>query len=266
VTETLLKIAGITARVSTDPALLDSFLVRTGAYATRNATQDLTLEVHSVDAYSSPRPIRAVFPASDAAVEQGRFRFWRRDFRVELIPGNPAVAEAWCESGFGIAVENVLRLCLSILIPLRGGLMLHASAIARDGLGFVFTGLSGAGKSTIIKLIGATEGTRSLGDEVTILLPTDQGFQVHSTPFGGELAPVPPGTAPLRRLFYLTERALPTDAATRAARLLRNALVLASDATIGDALIAGAHRVVTNVECRALFRPTPGALEQALRP
>jgi hypothetical protein len=262
VADALLTIAGITTRVRAEPALLDAFLGRTGAYVTSGAPVDLGLEVHAVERYSPPRAVQAAFPASSATFDDGRFCFWRRDFCVELRLGQPATAEAWCQAGLGVAVENVLRLCLSTLVPLRGGLMLHASAIARDGVGYVFTGLSGAGKSTIVKLVGSSAGTRSLGDEVTIVRTTAAGAHVHSTPFGGELTP--PGDAPLRRLFVLTESALPADSAGRAGRLLRNALVLASDAAVGNGLITAAFRVVTQVECRSLYRPSLGALEQAL--
>jgi hypothetical protein len=143
--------------------------------------------------------------------------------------------------------------------------MLHASAVSRDGLGFVFTGLSGAGKSTVVRLLTTDGYARSLGDEVVVVSVSDQGIVVHSTPFGGELDPVPPGDAPLRRLFLLDGRgALPESVSLRSARLLRNSLVVNCQPDLADALLATAEAVVTRVDCRAVFRPTRERLESEL--
>jgi hypothetical protein len=261
--DTHLAIAGIRALVSTDEHLLADFLRRAGAYQTPPSPVDLVMNVVGALDFTPSRPVRAVYPAPEAAFENGRYRFWRRDLEVEIAPGTPLVATARCLADRGIAIENVWRLCLSTMVPLRGGLMLHASAVQHGGWGYVFTGTSGAGKSTIVKLLQQDACATSLGDEVTVVMASGRGVTVHSTPFGGELEPVSPASAPLRRLYLLDPRGtLPENAAQRSARVLRNALVMKCQPHLADALLRAAQEIVTRVECRVIFRPTRQQLER----
>jgi energy-coupling factor transporter ATP-binding protein EcfA2 len=68
------------------------------------------------------------------------------------------------------------------LLP-RRGFLLHAATVVRDGRAYVFTGRSGAGKSTVASLSPA--GT-VLTDEISLLRFTDGCWQAYGTPFWGE--------------------------------------------------------------------------------
>jgi HprK-related kinase A len=57
---------------------------------------------------------------------------------------------------------------LQMALGWRRHLLLHASAVERDGKVLVMTGLSGSGKSTLSALLG-TKGWRFLGDEFALL-------------------------------------------------------------------------------------------------
>src|SRR3546814_19936106 len=52
----------------------------------------------------------------------------------------------------------------------RRYLLLHASAVERDGRALLMTGMSGAGKSTLAALLGS-RGWRLLGDDFALVDP-----------------------------------------------------------------------------------------------
>jgi hypothetical protein len=63
----------------------------------------------------------------------------------------------------------------------HGGLILHSSAVARDGDGFLFLGESDAGKTSVATW--SREANRpALGDDVNFLIARDEGFLVAAAP------------------------------------------------------------------------------------
>ena len=83
------------------------------------------------------------------------------------------------------SLGTVLKAALSVVLPPAGGLIVHASAALRRGRGFIFPGVSGAGKSTLLRVSG---GAPELSDETAVLTRAASEFEVHGTPFHGELA------------------------------------------------------------------------------
>ena len=71
-----------------------------------------------------------------------------------------------------LAVEMAMN--LQMALGWRRHLLLHASAVERDGLVLVMTGQSGSGKSTLSALLGS-RGWRFLGDEFVLLDPATGG-------------------------------------------------------------------------------------------
>jgi hypothetical protein len=78
--------------------------------------------------------------------------------------------------------------------------LLHACGVAVEGLGYVFTGSAGSGKSTVGQL---ATGYQVLNDEVVIIGKKDGKYQVSSTPFNGEFDKKVNTFAPLEAVFYL---------------------------------------------------------------
>ena len=68
------------------------------------------------------------------------------------------------------------------------------------GLGYIFTGPAGSGKSTIGQL---ANNYRVLNDEMVIVGRKDGAYQIQSTPFNGEFKTKVNGCAPLSAIFYL---------------------------------------------------------------
>lgn len=81
------------------------------------------------------------------------------------------------------ALDSLLRILLTMVLLPRHGFLLHAATVVRDGRAYVFTGRSGAGKSTVASLSPA--GT-VLTDEISLLRFTDGCWHAYGTPFWGE--------------------------------------------------------------------------------
>ena len=166
------------------------------------------------------------------------------------------------------AFDSVLRILHSLILASRGGFLLHAaSAICgsagkfpathqnADARAFVFSGVSGAGKTTLSRL--APPGVTLLSDEISYIRPSQDGYSAFGTPFSGELAE--PGEncrAPVAALFFLEKGpenrvdGMPSAEAVR--RLMRNILFFAEDRDLVERVFATACDFVQRVPIRSL--------------
>lgn len=87
-----------------------------------------------------------------------------------VAPDFPSAHDDWT-----LMVNSV---CLAWVL-LAGGLVLHASVVELDGRCHVFTGKSGAGKSTIAHKL-ARWGCRVANDQ-TVLFPEENGWTIQAT-------------------------------------------------------------------------------------
>ena len=107
-------------------------------------------------------------------------RPWRRWIRPSVEIGGdymlPEAAPLPLRQGL-LAAEMAMN--LQMALGARRYLLLHASAVERDGRAVLMTGISGAGKSTLATLLAA-KGWRFMGDEFALLDP-ETGL-VHAFP------------------------------------------------------------------------------------
>jgi hypothetical protein len=206
-------------------------------------------------------------PAGPASDEEARVRRegddWileRGDFRARWDPRNGRGVVR--QSANLYSLDSVLRLVHSLILAQRGGFLLHAaSAIchtqgaSRNDRAYLFSGVSGAGKTTITRL--APEDVILLTDEISYLRPSAGVYSAFGTPFAGELAK--PGencSAPVSALFFLEKGRenrvdeLPSAEAVR--RLMRNILFFAEDQRLVEELFATACEFVASVPVRRL--------------
>ncbi|QIL20524.1 hypothetical protein [Thermomonas sp. HDW16] len=148
------------------------------------------------------------------------------------------------------SLDSVIRILHTLLLAEQGGMLMHASSVVSGGRAWAFTGVSGAGKTTISRL--APTHSHILTDEMSFLRPEDGRYFAYGTPFSGELGR--PGEnlrAPLAGVFLLAKGqenridTLTPSAAVRA--LMANILYFANDdaltARVFDNAIALASRV-----------------------
>ena len=93
--------------------------------------------------------------------------------------------EARLSCGLGPAgLNSFLRFIYSVALLKEHGFLVHASGLIRDGMGYIFPGKSGAGKTTITQL---SPDTTLLSDDLP-LVKTAGTPAIFGTPFWGGLA------------------------------------------------------------------------------
>jgi hypothetical protein len=153
------------------------------------------------------------------------------------------------------SLDSVMRILHSLILAKRGGFLLHAASAICDGRAYIFSGVSGAGKTTMTRL--APADITLLTDEISYLRPSNNGYAAYGTPFAGELArPGENCSAPVSALFFLEQgpenRVDEVPAADAVRRLMRNILFFAEDKLLVEKLLATACDFVDRVPIRRL--------------
>jgi hypothetical protein len=118
--------------------------------------------------------------------------------------GELVVQSIIMQGNFARIFEQILYQAYWSAVRRKGlnSLLIHSSAIVRNGRGYIFTGKSGSGKSTVTAL---SEGADVLNDEIA-LIDFDGGLAaVHDTPFNGFFPNKVEGSAPLSALMLLKQ-------------------------------------------------------------
>jgi hypothetical protein len=198
-------------------------------------------------------------PDEDLQVKMdgGRWILKRGDFRAEW---NPATGVGGIRQALNpYSVDTVLRIVHSLILAQEGGFLLHAASAVKGGSAFLFSGVSGAGKTTISRL--APSDVILLTDEISYIKPEGGTYRAFGTPFAGELAKLGENiSAPVSTVFLLEKgpenkiEAVPPDEAIR--RLLRNILFFAEDSELVNLVFQSACRFCQKVPVRKLvFAP-----------
>jgi hypothetical protein len=154
------------------------------------------------------------------------------------------------------SLDSVLRILHSLILAQRGGFLLHAASAICDGRAYLFSGVSGAGKTTMTQL--APADITLLTDEISYLRPNGEGYSAFGTPFAGELARAGENcAAPVSALFFLEkgpENRVDELSSAEAVRLLmRNILFFAEDHGLVEKLLDTACDFVARVPIRRLM-------------
>jgi hypothetical protein len=174
-------------------------------------------------------------PDEDVRVRmrEGVWRLRRGDFRAQWDPS--AGRGRIRQSANPYSIDSVLRIVHTLILAREGGFLLHSAGAIRNRKAFLFSGVSGAGKTTISRL--APPDVTLLTDEVSYIRRDDDGYQACGTPFAGELARVGENcSAPMGCLFFLNQgpenRIEPVTKAEAIRRLMRNILFFAEDSDL----------------------------------
>ena len=153
------------------------------------------------------------------------------------------------------SLDSVLRILHSLILAEQGGFLLHAASGICKERAYLFSGVSGAGKTTMTRI--APPDVRLLTDEISYIRRFDDAYVAFGTPFAGELAKAGENCkAPIACLFFLEKgpenriEEMPSTEAVR--RLMRNILFFAEDPDLVNKLLASACDFVDQVPTRLL--------------
>lgn len=205
------------------------------------------------------RPERAVSTEEELRVwsEDGLWRLERGDFRAQWDPrvGRGKILQ----SVSPYAIDSVLRIVHTLIQAPEGGFLLHGASAIRNGRAFLFSGISGAGKTTISRL--APTDSVLLTDEISYVRRQGERYCACGTPFAGELARLGENAvAPIARLYFLAKgpenRIEPIETADALRMLLRNILFFADDADLVKMVFRSACEFLGSVPAsRLTFYP-----------
>ena len=177
-----------------------------------------------------PSPEMASDEDVKVEMQGGLWHMCRGDFRAHWDPNSRQGRVRQTANPYSI--DSVLRILHTLALATQGGFLLHAASAIRNGKAFLFSGVSGAGKTTISRL--APPQVALLSDEVSYVRRSGGAFLACGTPFSGELARGGENcSAPIHTLFFLAKgpenRIEAIDPAEALRCLLRNVLFFAED-------------------------------------
>jgi len=221
-----IAVGGVPVRLRTsDPGFREQLVDRYRQFLAPASAADLEFEIQLT-------PPSAADPGIDveARCHNGRWLFRRGDFQAEWDPVSGRGSTRHPPSPY--AIDSILRILHSLLLANEGGFLVHAASAVRGDRAFLFSGLSGAGKTTISRL--APPDVSLLTDEISYVRRERAGYRAFGTPFAGELARVGENiAAPIAALYLLSqgkENRLDPIPRTEAVRLLmRNILFFAHE-------------------------------------
>jgi hypothetical protein len=255
----VVEIGGLPIRLRCDnPAFVRQIEERYAGYvsSSNDARFDFEIELAPPGAISRDADVSVTW-------DSGRWLMERGDFRAEW---NPSAARGRIQQTINpYSLDCVLRIVHTLLLAREGGFLLHASSAIRNGRAFLFSGVSGAGKTTMARL--APPDAALLTDEISYVVRRDGRYFAVGTPFYGELARAGENLcAPIDALYLLAkgpENLIePIEGADAVRGLLGNLLFFARDPEFVKMVFDTAFDFVNHVPVRRLtFAPTSSVWE-----
>jgi hypothetical protein len=191
-----------------------------------------------------------------------------------LIDSDYSHAEVWAleEEIAGVCgwtpmkiFNPIVEICLLTKLAKDGGGLLHSAGLLTQKGGYIFTGSSDAGKSTIAEFF-ANCGASVLSDERTIIRRNRNSFSIHGTPWVGSGAYAKNESGPLTELYCIrhgqkhrTESMSPSAVMSF---LLPQCFLPHWDRTAMESTLAFLSDLITHVPCQRLsFAKHPDVVE-----
>ena len=221
-----------------------------------NASFDFDIELAAPGTEAKDELLRVTCKSGSWLMERG-------DFRAEW---NPSTSRGRIQQTSNpYSLDSVLRIVHTLLLARTGGFLVHASSAIRNGRAFLFSGVSGAGKTTMARL--APPDAALLTDEISYVTCQNGKYCAVGTPFFGELARVGENLqAPIDTLYLLAKgpenKIEPIEGAAAVRGLLGNILFFARDPEFVKLVFDAAVDFVAHVPVRRLtFAPTTSVWE-----
>jgi hypothetical protein len=95
------------------------------------------------------------------------------------------------------------QILLMYILARSEGALFHSAGVSINGRGYIFPGISGAGKSTITRLFAEGEDTELLSDDRMIVRKIDDAFMAFGTPWPGDAGIAQNLGMPLAGIFFI---------------------------------------------------------------
>jgi hypothetical protein len=245
----VVEIGGLPIRLRCDdPSFLLQIEERYEGYvgSSNHADFDFEIELAPPGAVSQDEDVRVTW-------DSGHWLMKRGDFRAEW---NPSTSRGRIQQTSNpYSLDSVLRIVHTLLLAREGGFLLHASSAIRNGRAFLFSGVSGAGKTTMARL--APLDAALLTDEISYVTRRGGKYSAVGTPFFGELARVGENLqAPIEALYLLAKGPInkiePIVGADAVRGLLGNILFFARDPEFVKLVFDSAFVFVKHIPVRRL--------------
>jgi hypothetical protein len=146
---------------------------------------------------------------SYAPAEGDTYR-WAAEIRwdrrtVDLFCGAACVREDGGQRAVVSPLCYPLDQILLMLFLAGEGLVLHAAGAIVGGKGLVFPGVSGAGKSTVTRLLARDERFRPLSDDRVVVREGEGEMRVYGTPWPGDAEVAENAEGPLAAILFLVK-------------------------------------------------------------
>jgi len=119
--------------------------------------------------------------------------------RVWTLPHSSILGRGWVPMH---VINPLLEVCLLTKLGRDGGWLLHAAGVISEAGGFIFTGASGTGKSTLSEWF-SSQGAQVFSDERVIVKQVSGEFTLWGTPWPGSGRHSQNRTAPLTQVFCI---------------------------------------------------------------
>jgi hypothetical protein len=174
-----------------------------------------------------------------------------------------------------LILMGFVRLAVSLLAILKGGLPFHSSAIAFGDRGIAFSGPSGAGKSTIATLLDSpamsSKTAQLLNDDFNVILPYGRmGYRIWSTPFthSKTLKRCVKRGVDLRTIFFIekstTNKIEDLSFKNKYVLALGQIFIFPLSDFFGKKILDNAERLCRTVACRRLHFRNDGSIRSFL--
>lgn len=282
-----LSVGGISFGVSSSGDLRLALEPALAEFASGNAVCDVEIAASWTDHLELPATAPAFQSGGlwSAFEEDGGFSFYFQTAYLGSAPYKKAHFDRRFTRGRVLLLKRYFDPKLPVYpleYPLDELLMIHrlstgpgvevhgCGVITRDGLGRLFVGHSGAGKSTTSRLWLNQPGVCVLSDDRIILRKTGEHITMHGTPWHGDAGLAAQASGGLDRVFLLehgsTNEIIPLEPSRAAAELFTRTFV-PHHSSAGLAHVLQFIEQIARKVPVALFRfvPDPNAVEAILR-
>lgn len=245
--EITIEIGGVPVRVlATDAGFLAMLGKRYAGFVTQGRCADFEFDIELAELGSVDTDLLVTWGSGKWLVERG-------DFVAEFNPQTKRGSIR--QSSNPYSIDAVLRILHTLFLAQEGGFLLHAASVIRNGLAFVFAGVSGAGKTTIARL--APPDATLLSDEISYIRREGNNYVAFGTPFTGDLGKLGQNVCAPIAAFYLLEkgpqnRVAPVTSAEAVRAFLANVLFFAEDPKLVRSVFHSACEFVGRVPMRRL--------------